>query len=261
MSYFLQHDLDAFYLATNAPGRSAYNRVERRMAPLSHDLAGLVLPHDSFGTHLNAKNETVDEELEVKNFAKAGEILAEVWSKTVIDGYDTVAEYIQPEYETPITEKDQQWHAKHVRESQYLLQVVKCDDQTCCNPRRSSLFRCLSDGFLPPPLPIVQGKNGLEFGENQENRKFLSLFTNLAVNKNIFPARAAIKFPKVIPYDFACPSVEKELPRRVCGRCGLYFATIKSNTAHKTWCDKQVCYCKNDTQYDYINFNLLWSIS
>ncbi|CAF4852623.1 unnamed protein product, partial [Rotaria magnacalcarata] len=28
------------------PGQSAYNIVESRMAPLSHDLAGLILPHD-----------------------------------------------------------------------------------------------------------------------------------------------------------------------------------------------------------------------
>lgn len=35
INHFIEHDLDAFFLATNAPGRSAYNRVERRMAPLS----------------------------------------------------------------------------------------------------------------------------------------------------------------------------------------------------------------------------------
>lgn len=28
--HFLQHDFDALFLATNAPGRSAFNRVERR---------------------------------------------------------------------------------------------------------------------------------------------------------------------------------------------------------------------------------------
>ena len=44
--------------------------VERRMAPLSHDLAGVVLPHDTYGTHLNDRNETIDKELEVKNFSK-----------------------------------------------------------------------------------------------------------------------------------------------------------------------------------------------
>ena len=82
----MKHDLDAFFLATNAPGRSAFNGVKRGMAPLSHDLAGVVLPLNRFGNHLNRQNETIDEELQMKNFAKAGEILAEIWSRTVIDG-------------------------------------------------------------------------------------------------------------------------------------------------------------------------------
>ena len=34
--HFLEYDLDALIIATNAPGRSAFSRVERRMAPLSH---------------------------------------------------------------------------------------------------------------------------------------------------------------------------------------------------------------------------------
>ena len=33
--HLVQHILDAYFIATNAPGRSAFNRVERRMAPLS----------------------------------------------------------------------------------------------------------------------------------------------------------------------------------------------------------------------------------
>ena len=156
----------------------------------------------------------------------------------MIDGYNTVAEYIPPDCETsPLIEKDQEWHAKHVRESQYLLQIVKCNDGSCCNPRRSSLFRFSLDGFLPPPLPVIQGKNGLEYGESAENSKFVSLFTNLAINKSIYPPRAAVKFLKGIPYDFACLNVEKDLPRRVCASCGLYFATMKSNAAHKAWCN------------------------
>ena len=70
-------------VGTHAPGQSAYNAVERRMAPLSHDLAGLVLPYDKFGTHLDGSRRTMDEDLERRNFQGAGEILAEVWSNTV----------------------------------------------------------------------------------------------------------------------------------------------------------------------------------
>lgn len=64
--YFLKYDLDAFITVTNSPHRSCFNRVERRMAPLSRELSGVLLPHDHFGNHLNAKLETADEELEKK---------------------------------------------------------------------------------------------------------------------------------------------------------------------------------------------------
>lgn len=57
--HFIKRNLDGLFIATNAPGRSAYNRVERSMAPLCHDLCGLILPHDQFGNHLNSKNETL----------------------------------------------------------------------------------------------------------------------------------------------------------------------------------------------------------
>ena len=30
--HFLRYDFDALFIATNAPGRSAFNRVERKMA-------------------------------------------------------------------------------------------------------------------------------------------------------------------------------------------------------------------------------------
>ena len=40
-------------------------RVERRMAPLSHDVAGVILPHDTFGTNLDSKADTIDKDLEI----------------------------------------------------------------------------------------------------------------------------------------------------------------------------------------------------
>ena len=65
-------------MATNAPGRSAFNRVERRMAPLSNKMAGIILPHDYYGTHLDSQGNTTDIVLEAQNFKKAGETLASV---------------------------------------------------------------------------------------------------------------------------------------------------------------------------------------
>jgi hypothetical protein len=100
---FRKYNLDALFVLTHAPGQSAYNVVERRMAPLSHDLAGLILPHDHFGTHLSDSGVTVSLELERINFKKAGEVLAEVWCGSVIDEYPVVAEYIDP----PLSSQDE----------------------------------------------------------------------------------------------------------------------------------------------------------
>jgi hypothetical protein len=66
------------------------------MAPLSHDLAGLTLPYDYFGSHLSDSGVTVNIELEKLNFRKAGEILAERWNQSILDGFPCFAEYINP---------------------------------------------------------------------------------------------------------------------------------------------------------------------
>jgi len=59
-------DLDAFVHGVNAAGLSAFNPVERRMASLLHDLAGIILPHNSFGNHLDSSGNTIDGDLEKK---------------------------------------------------------------------------------------------------------------------------------------------------------------------------------------------------
>ena len=64
--HFVQDDLDALFIAANAPGRSAFNRVERKMAPLSRELSGLILPHDHYGSRLDKKGNIVDPQLEKK---------------------------------------------------------------------------------------------------------------------------------------------------------------------------------------------------
>ena len=78
IDYFNTQGLDAFFLTTKAPGRSAFNRVEHQMVKFSQELSGVILPHDKFGSHLNSKGETIDPELEKKNFMHAGEVLAEI---------------------------------------------------------------------------------------------------------------------------------------------------------------------------------------
>ena len=42
------------------------------MVKFSKELSGVVLPHDNFGSHLNAKGETIDKELEKKMLGMLG---------------------------------------------------------------------------------------------------------------------------------------------------------------------------------------------
>lgn len=182
VKHFKKHDLDAYFIATNAPGRSAFNRVERRMAPLSRELTGLILDHQHFGSHLNSQNKTTDVELEKRNFQHAGEVLSEIWSSIEIDKFPVFAEYINPTDDSiAIVIENEEWYSEHVRESQYFLQIVKCNLESCCGKRRSSLWKFLPEGFLPPPLRIEQSHLGYTVvGPSQNEKKICLLLLQLA---------------------------------------------------------------------------------
>ena len=49
-----------------------------KMAPLSKALSGILLPHETFGTHLDLSRKTIDKNLEKRNFKAAVEIWAKV---------------------------------------------------------------------------------------------------------------------------------------------------------------------------------------
>ena len=85
------------------------------MVKFSKELSGVVLPHDNFGSHLNAKGETIDKELEKNNFGYAGEILAKIWSGMIIDGHPILAEFISEETDQEVIKKSEEWKSKHVR--------------------------------------------------------------------------------------------------------------------------------------------------
>ncbi|XP_023315989.1 uncharacterized protein LOC111693952 isoform X2 [Trichogramma pretiosum] len=66
--HFKEFALNAVFIMTYAPGRLAFNRVERRMAPLSKALSGVILTYNFYGDHINSRRETEDSELEINNF-------------------------------------------------------------------------------------------------------------------------------------------------------------------------------------------------
>ena len=56
----------------------------------------------------------------------------------------------------------------------------------------------LNDRFQPPPMPIVQTIDGLQWGANENNLTYASLYQAMLLGKNLAPPRAIIRFPKCI---------------------------------------------------------------
>ena len=103
---FIDYNLDAVFVATHAPSQSASNPVERRMAPLSRQLCGVILPYQHYGNHLDASRKTIDEDLQIKNFGRAATVLKSLWNGMTIDEQKVVAEYVPPPGTTYIDDGD-----------------------------------------------------------------------------------------------------------------------------------------------------------
>ncbi|KAK3737710.1 hypothetical protein RRG08_023108 [Elysia crispata] len=230
---FKQLNLDACFIFSHAPGSSAYNPVERRMAPLSKMTASIILPFDSFGSHLNASNKTIDPVLEKKNFEAAGEILSQVFNEAEIDGYPVVSKFVSEVSEEVTDDLNEKWKSDHVLQSQYMCQIVKCLDTSCCRPFRTNYAVYFPDRFLPPPVPIKACAEGLKV---EKSGHFGSMFQALHINRIV----------KTDCFDQHCPSLNQpdakgmtKLQKRTCSRCGKYHSTIKHKNAHMRVCFRQ----------------------
>ena len=115
---FTDYNLDLLVVTNSAAGSSAYNAVERRMAPTSKKLCGVALDHQSLGSQLDCNNKTVDVELEKRNFAAAGKTLSEIFSEGLIDAYVCNCKYVHPlskqERINKFQDYDEKWMNKHV---------------------------------------------------------------------------------------------------------------------------------------------------
>ncbi|CAG8825140.1 1590_t:CDS:2, partial [Cetraspora pellucida] len=105
--------------------QSAYNPVERSMAPLSNRLAGIVLPVDHYGFHLNSQDP--------------------IFGKPVITEYVDIENISFPNVEFPGLENN--------------IDNYNCNNITCCLPKQcneASDLLATNNGFLPP---LVMGKD------------------------------------------------------------------------------------------------------
>ena len=168
IKHFVENDLDAFFLATNAPDSSAFNPVERRMVKLNKELSGGILKHDKFGSDLDTKDVTVDKDLELKNFEYDRRTLIEIWSGLVIDENSVVAEFIKDD--APVIMGNEFRRLESVSRSAIAVfhTIVKCKDQKCCSSFQSTYLKVATQRSLPPPLPVVYTRNGIEWAKDDK---------------------------------------------------------------------------------------------
>ena len=242
---FLDNNLDCLIEMTQAPGHSAFNRAERRMYHLSKEMTGLVLPHDSFGSHLK-NGETIDENLEIRNFEAAGQILCEVWNKLVIDNYETKAEYISDgvDEETKDFNVSPHFRSRHIIETQYMTVIIKCDSPDCCSPMRTDVDLFFPNRRVPALIPIKSTSTGpvsLELvpDVHKQNLTFLDVFGRITFEQKLVPAALKEKYGDKVPYDVYFPTQQAKVEKRFCTVCGMYFSAVKSLAQqHRKICKK-----------------------
>lgn len=139
--------------------------------------------------------------------------------------------YVEPENSviesSSILSKSVEWCDRHVIQSQYLLQILKCSNEKCCKKRRSSIFKFLPEKGLPAPIPLTQMNDGLKIPDVKEVESFASLFVSLALEAGKIEMTS--KYP--LHYDSFCPSVQSKLKDRTCV-CGRYYSSIAAMKDH-----------------------------
>ena len=104
----------------------------------------------------------------------------------------------------------EEWKSKHVRMTQYCFHIVKCENKTCCLPFRSGYLTVVKERFLPPPIPVVQTRDGLEWVQDDKGATYLTLHQNQAMKDQLRPAVIICKYPGEVLYDFSKPEVKEE---------------------------------------------------
>ena len=157
----------------------------------------------------------------------------------IISGHPNLVEFISDEADQDVIKKSEELKSKHVCESQYFLQIVKCKDSKCCSPFCSSYLKVVKDRFLPLPISVTRTTaSGLKWVKRDVDAHYLFLTQNLALKVQL-GVTTMKGFPKGKPYDYSCPATQNITKRRLCSKCGWYLASVKEVSLHKQMHKKQ----------------------
>jgi hypothetical protein len=108
----------------------------------------------------------------------------------------------------------------HVLQTQYTLQIIRCNSIECCGPWRSNYVEVFPHRFLPSPVPFERTPYGVRMADKdyQKGQFYGSLFQRIQYHGVVIQHTQN----EMLPFDYCCSSVKKELKKRTCEICNQY---------------------------------------
>ena len=188
-----------------------------------------MLPHETFGTHLDSSRKTIDTNLENRNFKATVEISAKVWEEIVLDNFLVVADNVE-NAKDPV-DLNKKWISVHCRISQYLLQIVRCSDSKCCGDFRTTWKSIFSSHFLSAPVPVRQIPEEPavpSVSDVKASDCFVDLWKRIDIQQ-LIPNSGFSQ----MPYDLYCLSLKAKVKNMVCKQCSIYYLSIAARRRHR----------------------------
>ena len=133
--------------------------------------------------------------------------MSNIWSETVIDGHpiDGQALPLNQAF-IPVT-TDAKWIAEHVNQLRYTLQIVKCKNETCCEPFVTNWLVVFPDCFVPflaihnyESMGQLQC-NHQSASKTRKKKEFVRLNKSLLLKKTPIAAEEHME----VPLNLYCP--------------------------------------------------------
>ena len=190
----------------------------------------------------------IDESLCQTSMDKVCEQVAELFDKKPAFGHKISSQFVSKGKEQDEIQRlkkikfGMKFYQKHVRMSQLLFQVAKCNDLDCefCDGTWKSNFQEIVGGrFVPVPILMTYGENGFTYGRPEFKQKLKpnQWFGNFSQNKMLNELNM-FKNNQLFGYDFFNGAVSTELLKeRTCEDCGYYLMTKGMYEEHLKVCN------------------------
>ena len=157
--------------------------------------------------------------------------MSNIWSETVIGGHpiDSQAFPLDQLFILPIT--DAKWVAEHVHQTRHTLQIVKCQNETCCEPFVTDWFVLFPDRFVPFPAISNYESNGPVAVKPSEYIKNQTKFEFVRLNKRLLSKKTPTEGGEYseVPLNLYCPSMQEKLSKDICPICKSYWLSAAAS--------------------------------